>query len=93
MIVEASPETVHWGFFDATLPPVIEVASGAEVTICTVSGGPNVLPPEGFNVPPELLAIHDAGVPTVPGHILTGPVAVTGARPGQVLQVDILAGC
>jgi acetamidase/formamidase len=90
MLLEASPETVHWGFFDAALPPVAEVASGAEVTIRTVSGGPNVLPPKGFHVPPELLAIHAAGVPSVPGHILTGPVAVAGARPGQVLRVDIL---
>ena len=26
----------------------------------------------------------------VPGHILTGPVAVDGAEPGDVLEVDIL---
>ena len=26
----------------------------------------------------------------VPGHILTGPVAVEGAEPGDVLEVDIL---
>jgi acetamidase/formamidase len=90
MIVNAGPKTCHWGFFNADLPPVATVASGDEVTINTVSGGPNVLPGEGFDVPPELLEIHAAGVPTVPGHILTGPVAVEGAMPGDVLQVDIL---
>ena len=90
MIVNAGPKTCHWGFFNADLPPVATVVSGDEVTINTVSGGPNVLPGPGFDVPPELLEIHAAGVPSVPGHILTGPVAVEGAMPGDVLQVDIL---
>ena len=90
MIIEAGPKTCHWGFFDATLTPVATVDSGAEVTINTVSGGPEVLPGAGYHIPPELLAIHETGVPQVPGHILTGPVAVDGAMPGDVLQVDIL---
>lgn len=90
MIVEASPDSVHWGFFDATLPPVVEVDSGTEVTIRTVSGTEAVLPGPGFHVPPELLAIQAAGAPAMPGHILTGPVAVRGSTPGQVLQIDIL---
>lgn len=90
MIIEAGPNTCHWGYFDATLTPVATVDSGAEVTINAVSGGPEVLPGAGYHVPPELLAIHETGVPQVPGHILTGPVAVDGAMPGDVLQVDIL---
>jgi len=90
MLIKASPETCHWGFFDATMAPVATVDSGAEVVIDTVSGGPQVLPPKGFHVPPELLALHAAGPPAMPGHILTGPVAVRGAQPGDVLQVDIL---
>jgi len=90
MIVNAGPETCHWGYFDAKLDPVATVPSGAEVTINTVSGGPEVLPGAGFHVPPELLEMHKAGVPTVPGHLLTGPVCVEGAEPGDVLQVDIL---
>jgi acetamidase/formamidase len=90
MIIDAGPKTCHWGYFDATLTPVATVDSGAEVTINTVSGGPEVLPGAGYHVPPELLAIHETGVPQVPGHILTGPVALDGAMPGDVLQVDIL---
>ena len=90
MMIEAGPDTCHWGYFDATLDPVATVPSGGEVTINTVSGAPVVLPGEGFHVPPELHAIHAMGPPTMPGHILTGPVAVEGARPGDVLQVDIL---
>ncbi|AWB25281.1 amidase [Methylobacterium currus] len=86
----ASPETCRWGYLDAGVPPVLAIRSGERVTIETVSGGPDALPPEGFHVPPELRAIHAAetGVPS--GHILTGPVAIAGARPGDVLEVRIL---
>lgn len=66
------------------------MASGSEVTINSVSGGKAMLPGEGFHVPPELLVLQAAGEPTAPGHILTGPVAVDGAMPGDVLQVDVL---
>ena len=90
MIVNAGPKTCHWGFFDADLPPVATLASGDEVTINTVSGGPQVLPEGGFHIPPELLEIHAGGLPGMPGHILTGPVEVAGAMPGDVLQIDIL---
>ncbi len=88
--LNASPDTCHWGFFDAQLSPVLTIKSGEEVVINTVSGGPDMLPGAGFHVPPELLDIHAAGLPGMPGHILTGPVAVEGAMPGDVLQVDIL---
>ncbi len=90
MKVGAGPETCHWGYFDATRAPVAHVQSGAEVVIDTVSGAPQVLPGDGYHVPPELLEIHAAGLPGMPGHILTGPLAVEGAAPGDVLQVDIL---
>ncbi len=86
----ASPETCHWGYFDAGRAPVMTVQSGAEVTIDTISGGPDMLPGPGFHVPPELLALHATGAPAMPGHILTGPVAVEGAVPGDTLQIDIL---
>lgn len=90
MIIEAGPKTCHWGYFDATLDPVMTVPSGSEITMNSVSGGPAVLPGDGYHVPPELLEIHAGGVPAMPGHILTGPVAIDGAMPGDVLQVDIL---
>ncbi|MBM2320037.1 MULTISPECIES: acetamidase/formamidase family protein [Marivita] len=90
MIIEAGLQSCHWGYFDASLDPVATVASGSEVTMNSVSGGKAMLPGEGFHVPPELLALQAAGEPTAPGHILTGPVAVDGAMPGDVLQVDIL---
>jgi acetamidase/formamidase len=87
--VDAAPETVHWGYFDARLDPVLTVESGDTVTLSTVSGGPEMMPGDGLAVPPALLAIHAAMAPKLPGHICTGPVAVRGARPGGVLEVRI----
>ena len=88
--IAAAPETVRWGVFDATIPPVITIASGDTVVLECVSGGPDTLPPAGSNmvVPPALHAIH-ARVPRGPGHIITGPVAVAGAEPGDMLEVKI----
>ncbi len=43
-VLRASPETCHWGYFDAGLKPVLNVASGDTVTVDAVSGGPDVLP-------------------------------------------------
>ncbi|MBR9651465.1 acetamidase/formamidase family protein [Thalassovita aquimarina] len=91
-LLKASPETCAWGYFDATLKPALEVDSGDVVTIETVSGGPDQIPAQdaGFHIPPELFDIHARSERQLPGHILTGPVAVKGAKPGHVLQVDIL---
>jgi acetamidase/formamidase len=88
--IDPAPDTVHWGFFDADLAPIVTIGSGERVTISTVSGTPDIMPPAPFIVPPALPAIHrNVTRKTVPGHICTGPVAVTGAKAGQVLQVDI----
>jgi len=89
--LDATPETVHWGFFDAALKPLMTIEPGDEVVISTVSGPPEAMPkPEtGLIVPPALPAIH-AGVPQRLGpHMMTGPVAVRGAKAGQVLEVRI----
>jgi acetamidase/formamidase len=88
--LKASPATCHWGFFDAKLPPVLTIESGDRVTIDCVSGGPDVIPKTGFHVPPELHEIHERSERSLPGHILTGPIAIAGAKPGQVLELRIL---
>ncbi|MBW7965993.1 acetamidase/formamidase family protein [Bradyrhizobium sp. BR 10261] len=89
--LHASAETCHWGFFEASLKPVLTVASGDEVTVDTISGGPEVIPDRNrFHVPPEMAEVHAKSDRMVPGHILTGPIAVGGAEPGDVLQIDIL---
>jgi acetamidase/formamidase len=84
----AGAETCHWGFFDAELPPVLTIASGDTVTIDTVSGALDTLPPqfEALESHREVLAKL---TPRMRGHIMTGPVAVEGAEPGDVLEIRI----
>lgn len=88
--VPASSKTCAWGYFDASREPVITVQSGDIVVMDTVSGVPEVLPEKGFQILPEHLEVHENCRPTMQGHILTGPIAVQGAKPGQTLQVDVL---
>jgi acetamidase/formamidase len=89
--LKASAKNCHWGYFDATRTPVLTVASGDRVMVDTVTGAPNLVPQSGFHVPPELLEVHAANPGYQLGpHILTGPIAVDGARPGQALEVRIL---
>lgn len=86
-----SPETVHWGHLDASIPPRLTVESGDEVVIDTVSGGKDDLAGDLSIVRP----IHRRIIETVPRidgpHILTGPVAIHGAEPGDTLEVRIKA--
>ncbi len=86
----ATPDTVRWGVFGAEFPPVLTIASGDTVVMECVSGGPDVMPPagSGMAVPPALGAIH-AQLPRGTGHIVTGPVAIAGAAPGDMLEVQI----
>jgi acetamidase/formamidase len=103
----ATPETVLWGRLPcAADQPVMSVASGAVVTIDTLSHE-GLLPDQGQDplaffalegVPPELVlddlvriaaeATHDeADGP----HVVTGPIAVHGAQPGDLLRIEVLA--
>src|SRR5262249_60157263 len=85
--LEPAPDTVHWGFFEAGLAPLVTIASGERVTLSTVSGTRDMMPAAPLVVPPALVAIHASDARrVVPGPICTGPVAVAGAQPGQVLQ-------
>ncbi|MGY4708804.1 acetamidase/formamidase family protein [Mycolicibacterium sp. CBM1] len=85
----ATAQTVHWGFFDPRVAPALTVESGDLVAIEAIThhagDAPDLLMDEAIT---RLFSdVDDRG----PGpHILTGPIAVTGARPGDVLQVDIL---
>jgi acetamidase/formamidase len=85
-----TPSTVHWGHFDAQIPSVLAIDSGDTVIIDTFSGGlGEVADPLLFR--PEHRLIVDT-VPQLLGpHILTGPVHVRGAQPGDTLEVQILS--
>lgn len=93
--LSATPQNVAWGYFDAARKPVLTVKSGDVVSFDTISGEPEDMPPSGdprFPLLPESEAIHAANrVDRGRGpHFLTGPVFIEGAKPGHVLQVDIL---
>jgi acetamidase/formamidase len=86
------PGNVQWGLWDGRLASVLRIASGDRVTIETLSGEPDDLPDPalGFSMVPghrEVLASAVRG----PGpHLLTGPIHVEGAEPGDVLEVRVL---
>lgn len=85
----ATPSTVHWGFFDPRLPPVLTVASGDLVQIETLTHHAGDAP--DLLMDAQIAEVFDAVTDRGPGpHLLTGPIAVDGAQPGDVLQVDIL---
>ncbi|OJW60410.1 MAG: amidase [Afipia sp. 64-13] len=88
--LSASPKTVHWGEWDARIPPVLSVKSGDSIRIETLSGEPEDLPEDERFV---VLQDHQevlANVRRGPGpHLLTGPIHVEGAEPGDVLEVRI----
>ncbi len=91
--LRATPATIHWGYYSAEAKPVLTVKSGETVRIETVSGNPEVLvrlgAAEDDNIR-ELKQIYAEVKDRGPGpHILTGPIFVEGAAPGDVLQVDI----
>ena len=88
----ARPDTVRIGVFDARFPPVLTIESGDTVRVQCVSGRPDVLPHagSGMTVPPALTAILAANAASrMAGHIVTGPIAVDGAMPGDMLEIRI----
>ncbi|MDH4324056.1 MAG: acetamidase/formamidase family protein, partial [Betaproteobacteria bacterium] len=85
-----SLENVHWGYFDAKLPARLEVDSGDTVVVDTVSGWADVAPGETRFTPVHQEIITKLK-PQLGPHILTGPVAVKGAMPGDTLEVKIKA--
>ncbi|MGI4732038.1 MAG: acetamidase/formamidase family protein [Janthinobacterium lividum] len=93
----ATPQTVAWGHYDAAATPVLTVRSGDTVTVHTLlTNSPTGLERAGLppaQVEAALRAVF-AGVPAdrrgPGGHILTGPIAVEGAEPGDTLEVRIL---
>jgi acetamidase/formamidase len=90
--LESSPETIHWGYLSADIEPVLSMESGHYITIDTVSGGKPKLPEnrEDFEILAEHKRILRKRKPKLGPHILTGPVFVEGAMPGDLLAVDIL---
>jgi acetamidase/formamidase len=94
--LKATPKTVAWGYYDAKAEPVLRVKSGDTVEIQTlITNSPKGL--EKAGLPPDqveqsLRDITDQVKDKGPGgHILTGPIYIEDAQPGDVLEVKILA--
>jgi acetamidase/formamidase len=96
--LEATPDTVAYGYYWSDAKPALHVASGDIIDVDTLlTNTPMGLQRAG--VPPE--KIQDSLKAIVGGvtgdrrgpggHILTGPVYVDGAEPGDVLEVKILS--
>src|SRR5215469_9210435 len=92
----ASPSTVVWGYYSAHAKPALTVHSGDTVRIQTLStcGPTERMVAEGVapgDIPAYNADIYAQVKDRGPGgHILTGPVEIAGAEPGDVLEVDIL---
>jgi acetamidase/formamidase len=89
--LSAEPDNVQWGAFSADFTPVLEIESGDTVVVDTISGSPGQFPDSAWD---RLLPEHHEFITTrrqiLPGHLLTGPIAVRGAEPGDVLEVRLL---
>jgi acetamidase/formamidase len=88
-VLKATPETCFWGYFDKTQPPVMTVDPGDIVYIEALThhadDAPDLLMDAGVK------AVYDKVTDRGPGvHIMTGPIAVRGAEPGDTLMVRIL---
>jgi len=89
----ATCETVHLGGFSSQLPPALTVKSGDRVSVQTFTGfgvakhaPPAFLPPAFQEICQNLPLDRQIG----PGpHLLTGPIVVENAMPGDVLEVRL----
>ena len=87
----ATPETVHWGYFDPATAPTLRIKSGdlvsAEAITHHAGDSPELMMDEAvtriFREIPE--EDRNPGV-----HIMTGPIYVEDAKPGDVLEVRYL---
>ena len=98
--LEATPSTVAYGWYDAAGAPALCIASGDIIDVDTLlTNSPAGLTRAGVpddQIQSSLKAVEEAFPRGNPkrgpgGHILTGPVFVDGAEPGDALEVKILS--
>lgn len=92
--LDPSPTTVAYGYYDAAAKPVLRIKSGDRVQIGTlITSTPTRLARAGVadkDIQQSLKDIVAKVTDKGPGgHILTGPIYVEGAEPGDVLEVRI----
>jgi acetamidase/formamidase len=96
--LQATPATIAYGYYWSEAPPVLRIASGDIVDVDTLlTNTPQGLERAGVpdaKIEASLKAIVSqvTGERRGPGgHILTGPIYVEGAEPGDSLEVKILS--
>ena len=96
--LEATPATVAVGYYWAEAKPALRIASGDIIDVDTLlTNNPNGLaragvPDDKIQASLKAIVAEVTGDRRGPGgHILTGPVYVEGAGPGDVLEVKILS--
>lgn len=101
--LRSTPETVSWGWIAADRAPVLRVKSGQTVRIDTVThqglntpqnpvaffGAAGIRPQDVLKDASEIYSAVKRADGAGP-HILTGPVHVEGAQPGDMLEVRVL---
>ena len=96
------PETVIWGYFSARVPPALRIKSGTTVRIDTMShqgllrddpvaffGTAGIRPDEVLQDAKDIYTKvpHPKGLGV---HVLTGPIFIEGAAPGDMLEVRVV---
>src|ERR1043166_3217830 len=96
--LEATPDTVAYGYYWSEAKPALRIASGDIIDVDTLlTNSPAGLARAGvaddrIQASLKKIVSEVTGDRRGPGgHILTGPVYVEGAEPGDVLEVKILA--
>jgi acetamidase/formamidase len=96
--LEATPATVAYGYYWSDAPPVLRIDSGDIIDVDTLlTNTPAGLakagvPDDKIQASLKAIVTEVTGDRKGPGgHILTGPVYVEGAEPGDVLEVKILS--
>jgi acetamidase/formamidase len=92
--LKATPQTVAWGNYNAAANPVLTIKSGDTVLFDTlITSNPTALEKAGVAADQVEQSLRDI-VQNVTdkgpgGHILTGPVAIEDAEPGDMLEIRI----
>src|SRR5258708_3543646 len=91
--LDPTPQTVAWGYYDSAAKPVLRVNSGDTVVVRTlITSTPERLEKAGVapeDIEPALREIVKTVAKGPGGHILTGPIVVEGAEPGDALELHI----